>query len=812
MVRKKYTVNAFISSWLEKFVGVIKNDTWLAPHPKDPARAVCKMCRESNGRQFKTFSIKEGYSAVTTHAKGKNHKENIANDTDLNQNDGPEQITMEEAVKNLEKKNEEADQLEANLLAAQTMWSFSVHSHGLPSEFFTCSNKIFPKMFPDSAIAKLWAKKGLARSNGDCFGTHGLFPFLSEELVKNIKDSPGYSINFDESDELKRSQLNINISFIKDDKVKKAHFTTISMEDGTKAEEIKDAVVKALESSDISLEKLVNITTDGCSTMLGAINGVHKLFRDLVPSLPDWGGCLSHDSSHLLQYALPKLDPSFVAVSTSFHNYLSGVSLHKKREYESFCHNLGLKPTGIPKHFDIRFRTVNLEAHWLEKDDRGLFLFVSDLAAKVESGENKDPSENEVMLLEKYLGNYIEFRLTTKFLCDVSDFILKFLNTFEKREVQVHRRHDLIVEFVYGLMSKFLQNAGLGDRDTVSAENILEVDYRKKSIQLKNKDLYIGPKAEKFLEEAGLTKESQELAGWLGRVREFFVEVIEKAFKYFSVSLKSITLRYLNILSPKNTIILPLDTLKRRYKYIAKQFSNIVAENEIPELLDQVTLMKAARTLPDAVDASPEQFFGMVHKAKHNKYELVARLGQAMLTIYNSSSEAERDFSIQHALVGDPHKNATSQLRLQARMRIKSHTFQLKDLCKKCEKEEEDMDEEDEEDEEEDDVKEKKGSCPCHCSIFQPSEELLASMKGGLPRKRYRAELKKRNVEKTEKSLVGEHNYEELGGAVKEKQDLRKQVDRWKRNMKKLKEAQAKKAAAKEKDKVEEARMAKEVS
>ena len=85
-------------------------------------------------------------------------------------------------------------------------------------------------------------------------------------------------------------------------------------------------------------------------------------------------------------------------------------------------------------------------------------------------------------------------------------------------------------------------------------------------------------------------------------------------------------------------------------------------------------------------------------------------------------------------------------------------------------------------------------------------------MKGGLPRKRYRAELKKRNVEKTEKSLVGEHNYEELGGAVKEKQDLRKQVDRWKRNMKKLKEAQAKKAAAKEKDKVEEARMAKEVS
>ena len=141
MVRKKYTVNAFISSWLEKSVGVIKNDTWLAPDPKDPARAVCKMCRESNGRQFKTFSIKEGYSSVTTHANGKNHKENIANDTDLNWNDGPEQINMEEAVKNLEKKNEEADQLEAKLLAAQTMWSFSVHSHSLHCYWLVPSNK-----------------------------------------------------------------------------------------------------------------------------------------------------------------------------------------------------------------------------------------------------------------------------------------------------------------------------------------------------------------------------------------------------------------------------------------------------------------------------------------------------------------------------------------------------------------------------------------------------------------------------------------------------------------------------------------------
>ena len=811
-------MTAFILSWMNQSIEteteIVENRAWLAPDPKDPSKALCMVCQDSNGRKGKPFSIQEGYTAITSHAKGKYHKKNFEesqNEPDANQNE-PKQILMEEALENAKKKNKAADELEEELLAAQTMWSFSVHSHGISSNFFTCSSKMFPKMFPDSKIAQLWGKKGngMAKTKGDYFGTHGIFPFLTEELIKNIKESPGYSINFDESDELKMSQLNINISYVKDDKVRKTHFTTISMEEGTKAAEIKHAVVQALESCDISLEKLVNVTTDGCSTMLGAINGVHALFREIVPSLPDWGGCLSHDSSHLLQYGVPKLDPNFITVSTSFHNYLNGVSLHKRREYESFCSNFGLKTSQIPKHFDIRFRTINLEAHWLDKDDRGLFLFMSDLASRVKSGEKKNPSETEVLLLEKYLGNYIEFRLTTKFLCDSSDFILKFLNTFEKRETQIHRRHDLLVEFIYGLLSKLLKNAGLGDREVVSADNILHVDYKEESNQHSDKDLYIGPKAEAFLEQAGVTKDSPELAVWMGRVREFYKEVIEKAFKYFSVSLKSNTLRYLNILSPKNTVILSLDVLKKRYKYVAKKFNNIVSEVEIPELMDQVTLMKAQRSLPDMVDATPEQFFGIVRRIKNGKYNLVARLGQALLSIYNSSSEAERDFSVQHALVGDSHKNSTSQLRLQMRMRIKSSSFQLIDECKKCNTGEEN--EEVEGEEGEDEEGEKKSSCPCHCSQFEPSDDMLAKMKGGQPNRSYRKDLDEQKKKNSEASAVGELNYVEIGGAVKEMKDLKVHVEKWKKNIRKQREEEVEKEADRVKAKSDRNRMSKEVS
>ena len=209
--------------------------------------------------------------------------------------------------------------------------------------------------------------------------------------------------------------------------------------------------------------------------------------------------------------------------------------------------------------------------------------------------------------------------------------------------------------------------------------------------------------------------------------------------------------------------------------------------------MDQVTLMKAQRSLPDMVDATPEQFFGIVRRIKNGKYNLVARLGQALLSIYNSSSEAERDFSVQHALVGDSHKNSTSQLRLQMRMRIKSSSFQLIDECKKCNTGEEN--EEVEGEEGEDEEGEKKSSCPCHCSQFEPSDDMLAKMKGGQPNRSYRKDLDEQKKKNSEASAVGELNYVEIGGAVKEMKDLKVHVEKWKKNIRKQREEEVEKEA-----------------
>ena len=48
-----------------------------------------------------------------------------------------------------------------------------------------------------------------------------------------------------------------------------------------------------------------------------------------------------------------------------------------------------------------------------------------------------------------------------------------------------------------------------------------------------------------------LKRDSPLIASWLARVRLFYVEASEKLKKYFSASLKSKTMQFLSVLSPR---------------------------------------------------------------------------------------------------------------------------------------------------------------------------------------------------------------------------------------------------------------------
>ena len=106
-----------------------------------------------------------------------------------------------------------------------------------------------------------------------------------------------------------------------------------------------------------------------------------------------------------------------------------------------------------------------------------------------------------------------------------------------------------------------------------------------------------------------------------------------------------------------------IDELKAKYKYVAKKFDNIIKSHEIPSLLEQVTQMYVDKKIQAFVkESSSEEFFSGLSRYDGGQYFLVGKLGCALLTVENSGSPAERDFSLQNFFLADPRTANTKQL------------------------------------------------------------------------------------------------------------------------------------------------------
>ena len=114
-------------------------------------------------------------------------------------------------------------------------------------------------------------------------------------------------------------------------------------------------------------------------------------------------------------------------------------------------------------------------------------------------------------------------------------------------------------------------------------------------------------------------------------------------------------------------------------------------ENNVDELLLEVSVLKAAKGIEDAKDLKPIEFFHHLGLHEGGKFFFLSKPGKALLTMYNSSSAAETDFSVMNGLTGDPTKSSTQQ-----RMRIKSNVYQLKFDCEHCQEDDVNDNEEDE--------------------------------------------------------------------------------------------------------------------
>ena len=79
----------------------------------------------------------------------------------------------------------------------------------------------------------------------------------------------------------------------------------------------------------------------------------------------------------------------------------------------------------------------------MESQDRALYEYFTELKEKVLKGKY-EASETEMIVIENYLGHYLEVRLSNRFLIDVSKPVIEVLDYFESSTVRVFDRHDKI--------------------------------------------------------------------------------------------------------------------------------------------------------------------------------------------------------------------------------------------------------------------------------------------------------------------------------------------------------------------------------
>ena len=739
--KKKVKVAKFLPKWLEMSIDGHKVSRWLTPDPADPAKGVCLLCPAPN-----SFSINEGWKSITQHNSGVKHQKNMElsmKNPEFKQVDNSAPKITDGLKKMFELQKDKTANKES-VLKSQVCYTASMMYHGAGRNFIDCHAEMVPHLFPDSKIAK---KYDIRRTKLGYFATHGIYPYFHSKLVKNLQDRH-YSVNFDESTVNGDSQLDINVSYLTPERlVEKRCLTTVALQHGTTGKEIALAVLQELKSRNIDPLMMMSVSTDGCSAMIGVLQGAQTHLRDIIPTLPAWGGCVDHDLANLLKSSVSKLCPELTSIFSALHGTLNKHSMHKKRKYEAMAEWIGMEIKKVPKFLSVRFRVIQACCKWLESQDRGVYLYFKKMKQDV-LNKKYEASDTEMIVLEKYLGKYLEVKLSTKFILDVCEPVMELISFFESEKVRIQDRHKKLVTLFNNFYGKFMKNAGCEEgsemNNNSSVEDILKVKYDDRSKQLSDEEIFLGPKVESLLTELGLRRTSPEIKNWFLNVREFYQEACYKMKKYFKASIRSSTLKALAVLSPKAWVTLDLDTLKKNWLVLGEKFSNVIDMVELPALLSEVSLLKFEKGLVKCADSTVDVFFSSLSKEMDEdgviKYPFLCKLGSALSTLYNSSSPAERDFSLMNLILGDLRKNRTSQLLLLAKMFITAEIRSLARDCAKCKES----------------LRKGEQSSHCHCELWVPNEALLATMRDGQPYRRYKKDLEEAKKENESLAVLKE--------------------------------------------------------
>lgn len=200
---------------------------------------------------------------------------------------------------------------------------------------------------------------------------------------------------------------------------------------------------------------------------------------------------------------------------------------------------------------------------------------------------------------------------------------------------------------------------------------------------------------------------------------------------------------------------LPLDEARDKWKFLGMSFPNVTTDEELNRMLtSELPRYSALEDPAEGIDV--DEWWAQVLEVEVCEEKFVKhlpRLALGLATIYNFSSEAERDISKLNGIYAGDKKTQMKQETIVDKMTVQAAGSEEAKSCERCIANDKKRDSRIQAGE----IVGRRQTNHCHCSFITPDPEVLADLRAGGPGRRYNQKQKENKSTENNKNLEEKH-------------------------------------------------------
>lgn len=551
-----------------------------------------------------------------------------------------------------------------SVIEAETRWATFIAKHNIAFLASDHATKLFPKMFPDSEIAK---KFSCGRTKTTAIIKEALAPHFLNETIKNM--SYPFSLMMDESNDKTDKSCIILVRVF--DPVLcdiRTRFLDMPVVNVGTARNLFDALKLSLTEKGLDFSKAVAFMSDTTNVMKGARSGVQKLIKNEHPALYDVG-CICHLADLTVKSGMSTLPLDIDQLFVDIFYFFFHSSKRKQGFVDLWCSLFTTEPEVILKHCTTRWLSLL----------RCVGRYINQLEGLKSYFRSSDEETNKVRNILEKLENPL-LKPLLFFLKFIMSSMDKFNRVFQKSTENT--TCELYTEMCR-LTRLYAANLLKADTITSVGSNIHLISLEREN-QLDDENLGVGSNT--WLSIAEL-EEEHDTKPFFTAIRNFYVASIKKMIQKFPFG--DSLMKDLGVLQPDKTATYSVETvlgLARRFPQLelADAASLDQLREEFTDLklspgdLPSVSVYKAAD-----LEMRPRvgSFWSAVGNIKTlegtDRFILLCKLMFGLLSIPCSNADSERGFSILRKI----HTDQRSNLNQATIIALMSMKFNCDDCC-----------------------------------------------------------------------------------------------------------------------------------